>query len=125
MQSQYTERGFCYFAVEKLENQELIGFTGLSEQDFEAEFTPCIDIGWRLKEIEWNKGYATEAARACLHFAFHHLKIKKVYSMAPIVNERSERVMKKLGMEKIGTFLHPKLQNNERLRSCILYEISK
>ena len=45
MQLQFEAKGFCYFAVDKLENNEFIGFIGLSEQNYKAEFTPCIDIG--------------------------------------------------------------------------------
>src|SRR5947207_3093976 len=71
MQNQFSKKGFCYFAVDKFENNEFIGFIGLSEQTFEADFTPCIDIGWRLKRSEWNKGYATEGAKQCLDFAFN------------------------------------------------------
>ncbi|MCD8438419.1 GNAT family N-acetyltransferase, partial [Tenacibaculum dicentrarchi] len=58
MKKQYTENGFCYFAVDKLENNEFIGFIGISEQNFESDFTPCVDIGWRLAQKEWGKGYA-------------------------------------------------------------------
>lgn len=122
MQKQFSEKGFCYFAVDILDGGEFIGFIGLSEQVFEADFTPCIDIGWRLKKREWGKGYTGEGAKACLDFAFHQLKIDKVYAMAPAVNHRSEKVMKKIGMKKVKTFDHPKLLNDTRLRECILYQ---
>ncbi len=49
MQKQYAEKGFCYFAVDRLDNNEFIGFTGLSIPQFEADFMPCVDIGWRKK----------------------------------------------------------------------------
>ncbi len=49
MQKEFSEKGFCYFAVDHLKTNELIGFIGIHEQTFEADFTPCIDIGWRLK----------------------------------------------------------------------------
>lgn len=125
MQKQFSVSGFCYFAVEELETNELIGFTGLSEQNFEADFTPCIDIGWRLKRSAWNRGYATEGAKACIGFAFAQLKIEKVYAIAPLINKRSELVMKKAGMERVRTFRHPKLQNDERLEDCVLYVIRR
>jgi RimJ/RimL family protein N-acetyltransferase len=47
MKKQLTENSFCYFAVDKLENNQFIGFIGLAEQTFDSDFTPCIDIGWR------------------------------------------------------------------------------
>ena len=123
MQQQFTEKGFCYFAVDKLENNGFIGFIGLSEKSFESEFTPCIDIGWRLSSEEWNKGYASEGAKRCLEYAKDILKLEKIVSIAPKINVKSEKVMKKIGMEKVLEFEHPLLINNERLRDCVLYQI--
>ncbi|MDP3468353.1 MAG: GNAT family N-acetyltransferase [Daejeonella sp.] len=125
MQQQFAENSFCYFAVDKLENNAFIGFIGLSEKLFEAEFTPCIDIGWRLSSEEWNKGYATEGARRCLEYANEILKLEKIVSMAPKINVKSESVMKKIGMKKVLEFEHPLLINDERLRDCVLYQITK
>lgn len=122
MHKQFTEKGFCYFAVDKLKNNEFIGFIGLSEKNFESEFTPCIDIGWRLNSVEWNKGFATEGAKRCLEYAFDVLKLEKIYSIAPKINVKSERVMKKIGMEKVLEFEHPLLTNDERIRNCVLYK---
>jgi len=122
MQKQFTEKGFCYFAVDKLKNNKFIGFIGLSEKSFEAAFTPCIDIGWRLSNTEWNNGFATEGAKRCLEYAFDVLKLEKIYSIAPKINIKSERVMKKIGMEKVLEFEHPLLTNDERIRNCVLYE---
>ncbi len=48
MQKLFQDKGFCYFAVDKLETNQFIGFIGLSEQTYQADFTPCIDIGWRI-----------------------------------------------------------------------------
>jgi RimJ/RimL family protein N-acetyltransferase len=125
MQKQFHDKGYCYFAVETLNTGELIGFIGLSEQNYDADFTPCIDIGWRLGRSAWNKGYATEGARRCLEFGFKTLHLDTIYSIAPLVNIKSENVMKKIGMQEIKTFDHPQLLDNERLRKCKLYEIRK
>jgi RimJ/RimL family protein N-acetyltransferase len=121
MQKQFQEKGFCYFAVDKLENQELIGFIGISQQTYEADFTPCIDIGWRIDKKEWNKGYATEGAKRCLEYAFQELGLKNIYAVAPKANQKSELIMKKIGMEKVKEFEHPLLLEDERLRECVLY----
>ena len=110
------------FAVDKLENGEFIGFIGLSEQTYEADFTPCIDIGWRIKRSEWNKGFATEGAKRCLDYALNDLKIKEIYSVAPKINTKSEHIMKKIGLKKQYEFEHPSLINNERLKICVLYK---
>lgn len=125
MQQLFERTGFCYFAVDKLEDAELIGFIGIAEQTFVADFTPCIDIGWRLHTKSWNKGYATEGAKACLNYGFNELKLIRILSMAPVINVKSIQVMEKIGMQKISYFEnHPYLLNDERLKKCVLYEIT-
>src|SRR5690606_8882275 len=71
MKTEFAKKRFCYFAVDKLENGEFIGFIGLCEQTFKADFTPCIDIGWRLKKEAWNQEFETEGAKKCLDHAFN------------------------------------------------------
>src|SRR3546814_9999473 len=70
MQLQFDEKGFCYYAVDSLVDGAFIGFIGLSEKTFIADFTPCVDIGWRLAKNAWNQGFATEGAQKCLEHAF-------------------------------------------------------
>ena len=123
MKTQFEQNGFCYFAVEKLETKEFIGFIGLSEQTYKSEFTPCVDIGWRLAEATWNQGLATEGAKRCLEFAFEHLQLKTIKAIAPEINLSSINVMQKIGMAKIGTFKHPKLKAFGRLETCVCFEI--
>lgn len=121
MQLQLAEKEFCYFAVDIIESREFIGFIGLSQQIFAADFTPCIDIGWRLKRSAWNKGYATEGAVACLNYGFGQLDLEEIYAMAPLANVRSVELMKKIGMIKRRTFEHPMLLQHASLKNCVLY----
>jgi RimJ/RimL family protein N-acetyltransferase len=123
MMAQFSQKGFCYFAVDRLDNQEFIGFIGLSEQTFKSDFTPCIDIGWRLAQHEWGKGFATEGAKKCLEFAFYKMQLKNIKSICPTTNLNSENVMKKIGMSKIKNFNHPLLSEYKELENCVLYEI--
>ncbi|MEQ6118661.1 GNAT family N-acetyltransferase [Reichenbachiella sp. MALMAid0571] len=102
-----------------------MGFIGISEQTFESGFTPCIDIGWRLSQAEWGKGFVTEGAKRCLDFAFNTIGLKNIKSMCPIVNSRSIRVMEKLEMTKKSHFNHPLLKNHKHLEKCVLYEIER
>lgn len=122
MKKQFEEKGFCYFAVDKLDDNEFIGFIGLSEQTYKADFTPCVDIGWRIKSSEWNKGFATEGAKKCLDYALNTLKLETIFSVAPKANVRSEHIMKKIGLQKKYEFEHPALVNDERLKTCVLYQ---
>ncbi len=122
MKKQFEDKGFCYFAVDKLEDNEFIGFIGLSEQTYKADFTPCIDIGWRIKSSEWNKGFASEGAKKCLDYALNDLKLEKVYSIAPKINTKSEHIMIKIGLKKQYEFEHTLLTNYETLKTCVLYK---
>ncbi len=123
MKQQFQEKGYCYFAVERLDTGKMIGFIGLSEQHFESEFTPCIDIGWRIHPDHWNQGFATEGAKACLRYASEQLGISNVCAITPILNKKSARIMQKIGMEKIGTFQHPAFDDCPRLQEFVIYEI--
>lgn len=125
MQSEYYKRGYCYFAVDLLETGDLAGFIGISERSFPSDFTPCADIGWRLARNLWHRGLATEGARRCLQFSFHECLITEVYSLAPAVNLPSQRVMQKIGMQKVKDFDHPELAANPELRKCVLYFITR
>lgn len=125
MQKQYAEKGYCYFAVDRLDTGGFIGFIGISEQNFQSDFTPCTDIGWRLARKEWGNGFATEGAKACLQYAFANTAITNIVSICPVINTKSEAVMEKIGMHKQRTFSHPLLLDNERLKTCVLYNIQK
>lgn len=121
MQRNFSEFGFCYFAADVLESSEFIGMIGILHQTFESEFTPSVDIGWRLKRSAWGKGYATEGAKACLTYAFQTAGIPEVFSFASLGNKASEAIMKKIGMEHVGHFQHPKIMDHEELRDCVVY----
>ncbi|MCG9970617.1 GNAT family N-acetyltransferase [Christiangramia crocea] len=123
MKEMLTAHGFCYFAVEKLNTGEFVGFTGLAEQNYESVVTPCIDIGWRLDAEYWGQGFATEGAKACLDYGFKDLDIEKIRSIAPVINKRSIQVMKKIGMEKHTDFDNPFLKDHKSLERCVCYEI--
>jgi RimJ/RimL family protein N-acetyltransferase len=123
MNQLYTDRGYCYFAVELLKTGKFIGMIGLGWKAFEADFTPCVDIGWRLDKRFWNQGYASEGAKRCLEFASES-GIDEVLSMASIGNEASTQVMKKIGMSYWKDFEHPDLVHKPDISTLHLYRIS-
>lgn len=125
LQNHYEENGYCYFVVEILETGEFIGFTGLAYQRYETEFAPGVDIGWRLKKAAWGNGYATEGAKKCLDYGFNELGINRVFATCTINNTKSENVMRKIGMQKMGEFKHPNLKAFPKLERCFWYEINK
>ena len=82
-----------------------------------------IEIGWRIREDKWNQGFATEGAKACLQFGFDQLNFKDIYSFTSKVNIKSERVMQKIGMNKVKEFEHPKIELGSHLKTHVLYKI--
>lgn len=123
MQKSFHEKSYCYYAVDELESG-LIGFIGFMDKDFVSDFTPAVDIGWRLATAHWNKGYAFEGAAACMEHGFKTLRLDKVISIAPKINERSEKIMKRLGMTKKGELKHPDLAAHPILETCVVYELN-
>lgn len=126
LQAHIKEHGFGPWATELKETGEFIGWVGLYIPRFEAHFTPCVEIGWRLDAPYWGKGYATEAAKAVLEAAFTKFRLKEVVSFTVPANVRSIRVMEKIGLKRDlqGDFEHPKLPEGHRLRKHVLYKIS-
>lgn len=121
IQDEFKSLGYGRYAVETKHNSEFIGFIGFHRATFNAAFTPCVEIGWRLKYEAWGKGYATEGAKACLKFGFDTLGFRKVYSFTAKVNLQSENVMKKIAMVKIGEFDHPNVAKDSPLYKHVLY----
>lgn len=120
------EQGFGFWALEITANKTFIGCLGLMRPTFQAHFTPCIDIGWRLAAEHWGRGYATEAATAALSHAFDALEATEVVSFTVPENHRSTRVMERLGMQRTpeDDFNHPQLPEGHRLRAHVLYRLS-
>jgi RimJ/RimL family protein N-acetyltransferase len=117
--------GFGPWAVEIPEIAPFIGFVGLSVPRFQAHFTPCVEIGWRLAAEFWNRGYATEAARAALSFGFERLGLAEIVSFTVPANLPSRRVMEKIGMTRdyAGDFDHPSIPEGHPIRRHVLYRI--
>ncbi len=120
IQEEFDGKGWGLYAVELKATGGFIGYVGLHEIGFEADFTPGVEIGWRLAADHHNRGYATEAAKAVLGLAESH-GIERLYSFTAEVNKPSERVMQKIGMEKLGEFDHPKLTAGSTLCRHVLY----
>ena len=104
---------------------DFIGYVGLNIPTFEAAFTPCVEIGWRLAAGHWGKGYATEAARAVLDYGFGSLGLKEIVSFTVPANVRSQAVMQRIGMTRdpAGDFNHPHIPQGHPLRRHVLYRL--
>jgi RimJ/RimL family protein N-acetyltransferase len=94
---------------------------------FEAHFTPCVEVGWRLAAEHWGHGYATEGARAALQFGFERAALREIVSFAACENRASRAVMERLGMvhDPRDDFAHPALAPNDPLRPHVLYRLAR
>lgn len=118
-------RGWGLWAVEVIGGEPFVGFVGLAIPSFQAHFTPCVEIGWRLAHQVWGRGYATEAAREVLRVAFDSLGFDEIVSFAVPANRRSLAVMQRLGMQPSGEFDHPGIAVGSPVRRHLLYRVSK
>lgn len=104
-----------------------IGFVGLNTVPFEAHFTPAVEVGWRLAQPFWGRGYATEAALAALGHGFGKVGLDEIVSFTTAANDRSRRVMERLGMHRDSAedFDHPSLAADDPIRPHVLYRLSR
>ncbi len=114
-------RGWGLWAVEA--DGALAGFTGLAEPKFRARFTPCVEIGWRLRREFWGRGIAYAAARLAQSYAFETLQLPELVSFTAAINTRSRRLMERLDFTRnpADDFLHPSLAADSPLRPHVLY----
>jgi RimJ/RimL family protein N-acetyltransferase len=123
----FARNGFGLWAVEVMGIADFIGFTGLSVPRFEAHFTPCVEIGWRLASDYWGYGYATEAACAVREHGFGQLGLREIVSFTVPANQRSRKVMERIGMTySFGDdFEHPLLPEGHPYRHHVLYRLAR
>jgi RimJ/RimL family protein N-acetyltransferase len=119
------ERGWSFWATERMDTHEFIGFVGLHIPTANLPFSPCVEVGWRLAVKHWGNGYATEAASGALRVGFEQLGLREIVSFTSVLNNRSRRVMEKLGMTfNEEYFEHPSVPEGSELRQHCLYRMS-
>jgi RimJ/RimL family protein N-acetyltransferase len=103
----HNEKGFGLWAIEV--DGTFAGYTGLWSPAFDAPFPPCVEVGWRLAQWAWGKGYATEAGKEALRIGFEEQAIPEIFSFTTQTNTPSESVMKRIGMKRREDldFQHP------------------
>lgn len=125
IEAHFKQHGFGGWAAELRAKGEFIGFIGLAIPQFQAPFTPCVEIGWRLARAHWGKGLAIEGAQAVVTHAFEVLGLDDIVSFTVPANVRSRRVMEKLGMthDQRDDFDHPNLPLGHPMRRHVLYRL--
>lgn len=122
---EFSQSGYGLYATEEKQSGSFIGFIGFHFTKLDLDFCPSIEIGWRLNNLYWNKGYATEGAKACLEHGFKFLNFDEIYSFTSIENKQSQRVMQKIGLKFNQYFNHPAVTENHPLEKHICYYIHR
>lgn len=119
------QQGWGLWAASIPDIADFIGYIGLAPVNFVADFTPAVEVGWRLAYEFWDKGYATEGAKAAIKYGFETLSLEEIVSFTATQNKRSRNVMEKIGMHhsQKDDFDHPKLAEGHPLRNHVLYRI--
>ncbi len=119
--------GFCFWAVTEKHGGAFLGAVGLLHVAYSAHFTPAVELGWRIARAFWGQGYAPEAAKAALQYGFDTLKLPEIVANAAVGNEKSRRVMAKLGMrhDPADDFDHPRVPDGSPLKRQVLYRLTR
>jgi RimJ/RimL family protein N-acetyltransferase len=109
IEAHWDEHGWGLWAVEVPGVAPFIGYVGLWPADYVQP--GMVEVGWRLAREHWGHGYVTEAAREALRFGFIEAGLEKIVSFTVPQNERSWRVMERIGLvrDPAGDFDHPRV----------------
>ena len=114
----------CFWAMERRADRRFLGFCGMlpPHPPFREN-----EIGWRLARDCWGKGYAREAASACLDWAWRETDMQTLVALTVPANTRSRALMVRLGMTRDPgeDFDHPALPEGDPLRRHVLYRINR
>ena len=123
----FAEHGYGPWALQVKGGAPFIGFCGIWSPRFEAHFTPCVEIGWRLGFAYWGQGYALESAAVALDYGFEGLGLEEIVAYTGPRNLRSRRVMERLGMthDPADDFDHPLDPETFADRHHVLYRLRR
>ena len=94
------DHGHTFWVVERKGDGAILGFCGLKRCNQQGGPIGMMEVGWRLREDAWGKGYAKEAAKASLDLAFERFGADEVVAVTVMGNEGSWGLMKRLGMRR-------------------------
>ena len=116
--------GYGLWALEV--DNRFIGYTGLAPWTSPVRGDEFVEVGWRLARHAWGHGYATEAARAALAEGFDRFGLPVIVSVTARANERSQRVMRRLGMvrDPADDFDHPRVPRDSPLVPHVRYHLT-
>lgn len=117
--------GYCFWAVERRADGELLGFCGIKPGAANTPIEHDIEIGWRFGHAHWGQGYAREAALASLAWGWANTAVPRISAITVQANTASWGLMERIGMTRIvdGDFHHPLAAPS--LNPHILYRIDR
>ena len=127
-EAHFEAHGFGIWAVERRSDGQFLGFSGLRHLSAENHpMSPCIEAAWRQARFAWGRGYATEAASAAFADGFERVGVETIWAWTPVLNLRSQAVMKRVGMTHRPTrdFDPPSLSAGHRLRPHMVFSIGR
>ena len=119
--SRYAQYGFGLWAVVLKESGGMIGQCGLTMQPWRGD--EVLEVGYLFNRAFWHHGYATEAARGCMEYAFDRLGAREVCSIIRETNLPSRRVAERNGMTMRDTWVkHYRGVDTPHVRYCAVSE---
>ncbi len=113
-----TEGKSATFGIVLASTAELIGGIGLH---IDAEHR-CAEMGFWIAVERWGQGYATEAARAVVHYGFEALGLNRIHAHHMTRNPASGRVLEKAGLRREG-LLRQAIRKWDRFEDVVVYAI--
>ena len=119
----FESHGIGRFALERRADGRFLGYCGLLPIHENLPVFPGVEIGWALAQHAWGHGYAVEAARAALADGFARLPPKEILAYTTVANERSQAVMRRLGLRRAEArdFDHPLFEPSHPLCRHLVY----
>jgi ribosomal-protein-alanine N-acetyltransferase len=125
LRAHFAEHGWGFWVVAEAATGAFVGVVGLMTIPWQADFTPAVEIGWRIGPRFRRLGYAEEAARAALAHGFGTLGLASIVAFTVPGNTASWKLMEKLGMTAAGEFEHPRLPEGHHYRRHLLYRMHR
>ncbi|SOB88127.1 Protein N-acetyltransferase, RimJ/RimL family [Sphingomonas guangdongensis] len=120
--------GFTFWAVERREDDLLLGFCGLRRGGHpDTPVSAELEIGWRLARANWGQGYAGEAATATIAWGWANTPDARIAAWTVPANTASWRLMERVGMRHRPTldFDHPRFPAGHPLRRHLVYTVER
>lgn len=123
--------GHCFWVVERKDDGghlagELLGFCGLKRANAPgSSVTGEFEVGWRLREDAWGKGYAKEAAMASLEAGFGSFGAHEIFALTVAGNTASWGLMQRLGMRRRAELDYADERWEPPMRDTIVYSLTR